>query len=224
MSNVKTTSKLYPMVGTAILIALIFLLLYTPIGFIDLVFIRFTLYCIPVIIGTIAFGWKYGLVLGLAFGFASLIKSRELTTASVEYVAYMNSLAIRIIVIFIPRLLIPIVTHFVNRALKNVKTKLGWVIPSVIGSLTNTVFYLGFLWLAYLILFAIRPELSAAGIGWGADSDGKTVFVQFSDLLKLFGVTAATGGVAEAIAAAIICPAILIALNKAKLIVSENIK
>ena len=56
----------------ALFVALIVLLGSTPLGLIPLGFINVTILCVPVVVGALYMGWKYGLILGLAFGLTSL--------------------------------------------------------------------------------------------------------------------------------------------------------
>ena len=55
--------------------AIIILLAVTPIGFINLAFIKATIVHIPVIIGSLLLGPKLGAVLGFVFGVTSLINN-----------------------------------------------------------------------------------------------------------------------------------------------------
>ena len=179
---------------TAVLCAITLIFGLTPIGFIPIGPIQMTLICIPVVIGTVCCGLKSGMVLGFVFGLTSLIQG--LMGTSVLLAPLLTGWPVlACIVIFIPRLIIPVVVHFVYQKAK--KWKLGAGVAAVVGSLTNTVLFLGLLGL----LFA--PQL-AESLG------GQTV-------LAFIGVTAAMNGIPEAILAGIVCVPVVAALKKTAL-------
>ena len=53
--------------AASLLVGLVLLLGFTPIGLIPLGFINVTILCIPVVIGTLLMGLKTGLLLGFTF-------------------------------------------------------------------------------------------------------------------------------------------------------------
>lgn len=59
----------------ALFAAIILLFAFTPFGFIQLVVLKATLIHIPVIIGSLVLGWRYGAALGALFGLTSLINN-----------------------------------------------------------------------------------------------------------------------------------------------------
>ena len=69
----KQHKQLVQLMLLAMLAAIIFTLAFTPLGFIRLPFISATTIHIPVIIGSILLGPKYGAVLGFCFGLTSLV-------------------------------------------------------------------------------------------------------------------------------------------------------
>lgn len=185
----KNTSLL---VTTALFIALIILLGLTPLGLIPLGFIYVTILCLPVIIGTIVLGIKQGMLLGLAFGLVSLYTA--LTKPSALTAPLLSaSLPLTIILCIIPRLMVPLVTHFSYRffANKNKGDKWGIAPAAIAGSLTNTIFYLGF-----MLLFYVMLGLDAAAV------------------LSLIVGTGVIAGISEATVAAIISVPVTFALHK----------
>lgn len=69
-----TTFKTQKLVYYAMVMAIIILMAVVPfLGFIQIPPIAITLVHIPVIIGTILFGWKAGLLFGLTFGVSSML-------------------------------------------------------------------------------------------------------------------------------------------------------
>jgi uncharacterized membrane protein len=234
-------SKLKRFTTTALLVALIFILGLTPIGYIPIPPIKVTLICIPVIIGTIALGLRTGLLLGFFFGITSLIQvwfpAPDLLG---QFLLGISPLKL-LVIIFIPRLLVPLVTWvvlkvletdyeiyieialfaifavlgiFVNwmflipaalmliififfRKVKAVKMKYG--LSALLGSFTNTVFFLGGLYLLYY------PNIEQVSEAFGTTADG---------LFKILAGIGVANGVPEAIVALVICVPVLVALNK----------
>lgn len=176
---------------TALLAALVVLLGMTPIGLIPLGFINVTILCLPVIIGTLLMGLKPGLALGLAFGGVSTF--RLLTAPSTLAGNLLSaSPALAILMCILPRLLIPIVSHYSYGLLKQGRfSRLAGAIAAALGSLTNTVFYLGLMLLFYILM--------------GIDSTA---------IISLILSTGAIAGGAEAAVAALLVPPVLYALQR----------
>lgn len=184
------------LVTTAILMAICLILGLTPIGYLKIGPIDVTLMCIPVIIGTLTQGFKTGLFLGLVFGATSLYQALTAPSALVApLISY--SVPLCCIPIFVARLLIPIVVHFSYKLAKRLKNDaVGIGISAFLGTLTNTVFYLGLLLLLFSGILATHLGTSVGGV-----------------LAVLAGV-AGTNGVAEAVLAVIVCTPVVKALRK----------
>lgn len=158
----------------SILTALTFILGMTPIGIIPLGVINVTIMCIPVIIGTLVCGLKVGMLLGAAFGLASTLAAFGLSftaqsTLAAALIPY-SPLAV-IAMSMIPRLMIPVVTHFVARLIfKNKKRSFAPIavgVASVTGSLTNTVLYLGLMYIFYSMVGLDAAAVVAVIMGTG---------------------------------------------------------
>lgn len=189
----KTHKQLVRLVLLALLTALIFLMGQTPLGLIPLGFCNVTLLVIPVAVGTVYLGWRDGLVLGAAFAATSLLSA--LTKPSLLVSTLMGaSLPLAIIMTVLPRLCIPLVIGGVDRLLRHVKRPVAAGIAAACGSLTNTILYLGLMLLFYVLS--------------GIDS---------AKVLTTIAAVAGGAGPLEAIAAAVITPPILTALNKIRL-------
>lgn len=72
--NQKNHSKTTYMVELAVLIAIILLMAFTPIGYIKTLGLEISLIVIPVAVGAVALGPAAGLILGLTFGITSFIQ------------------------------------------------------------------------------------------------------------------------------------------------------
>ena len=179
---------------TGLFIALVLLLGLTPIGLIPLGFINVTTLCIPVIAGTLLLGLKSGMILGFAFGAVSTFKAFTATTTLVGMLLAKSPILV-IVMSFVPRLLLPVVTQLVYGWISRGRPQCGRAVPfaAVAGSLTNTVFYLGLM----LLFFALC----------GIDA---------APVLALIGGTGLIAGGCEAAVAAITCTPVLAALWKVK--------
>ena len=116
MKNDKTRN----LAVTAILVALIFVFGLTPLGLIPLGFINVTILALPVIVGTLALGLNSGLILGFFFGLASLLSVLGLSLtppSSLAGTLLAASPVLTVIMCFLPRLLVPLFTHLVYKAL-----------------------------------------------------------------------------------------------------------
>lgn len=172
----------------ALFVALIFLLGQTPLGLIPLGWCNVTLLVIPVAVGTIYMGLKYGMILGLAFGATSFVSALIKPSALVATLMGASPL-MAVIMTFVPRLCIPLVIWGVYTLLSKRQKHVAAAVAAACGSLTNTILYLGLMLLFYVLC--------------GIDN---------STVLAAIGATAGGAGPCEAIAAALICPPIITAL------------
>jgi uncharacterized membrane protein len=192
---------------TALFVALILLLGYTPLGLIPLGIVNVTILAIPVIIGTIVLGLKSGLVLGLSFGLISTISMITTPKSLLATTLYAANPFFGIVMSMLPRLLIPIVTFLVFRALSGVtRRKIALPVAAVAGSVTNTVFYLGLMLLFYRQIGfgneVVRGALATRDI------------LSFDMLLRFVAGLAASAGIAEAVVSAVLTTPIVMALWK----------
>lgn len=152
----KTSDKIREFAVTSLFAAIIFLMAFTPIGFIHLGTIKATIVHIPVIIASVILGPKVGAALGALFGLTSLINN----TISPALLSFAFSPLIPVpgmgrgsilalAVCFIPRILVGVVPYYVDLALRNIRKGDGkWRAVSlfaagVSGSLTNTLLVMG---------------------------------------------------------------------------------
>ena len=96
----------------------------------------------------------------------------------------------------------PVTAYFTYKGIKligkKITDKAGYAIAALIGSLTNTVFFLGLLYLLFI------PELAQLAQAFGTTKEG---------MLAVIGSIIATNGIPEAIAALIIVSAVCIAVS-----------
>ena len=202
-------SKTYQLAITGLFIALVLILGLTPVGIIPLGFVNLTILHIPVIIGTILLGLKTGLVLGACFGTVSTmcLLGLSLTPASTLGITLLAANPFYAVTMcIVPRLLVPVVTHLVFKLVSWGKEKCLYAVPvaAIAGSATNTIFYLGFMYMFYrlagLDLVMLAEKLGVAGLSF----------------VGIIGAIAGGGGGMEAIAAALISPPIAAAIWKLK--------
>jgi len=189
-------SSTFQLTATAVLAALVLLFGLTPIGLIPLGFINLTILFIPVIVGTLLLGLESGLILGACFGLASTLSAFGMSMTPPSGLAFQlaqRNPLLAVLMCFIPRLLVPTVTHFTHKLVK--RTKLHAVpamsVAAVAGTVTNTIFYLGL-----MLLFYIASGIDAAPV------------------LTVIATVAAVAGGTEAAVAAILIPPIVTALGR----------
>ena len=185
-------------------VAIILLFAFTPIGFIRLPLINATLLHIPVIIGSILLGPKYGAVLGFLFGLTSMINNTMTPNPIISFVfspfvpviGTDSGSILALVVCFIPRILVGITPYYVYTALTRLfkdKAKIvSLSIAGVVGSMTNTLLVMHLIFFLFRDSFAYPRELASDAV-YGA----------------ILGIIA-TNGIPEAIAAAIVTAAICI--------------
>ena len=191
----------------AMFAAIIFILAFTPLGFIRLPFINATTIHIPVIIGSIILGPKYGAALGFMFGLTSLINNTVNPNPLISFVftplvnvpGTDSGSLLALAVAFIPRMLVGVFPWFVynglGKILKGKLDALNLTIAGIIGSMTNTILVM------HLIFFLFRDSYAE---------------VRDLALEAVYGVILgiiAVNGIPEAIAAGILTAAICIPLR-----------
>ena len=104
--------------------------------------IKPTLIHIPVIIASILYGPRVGGILGALMGLISLVTNTlVLLPTSYLFSPFVeNGNLFSLLIAMLPRILIGITPYFVYKALKN---RLGLVLAGAVGSMTNTIFVLG---------------------------------------------------------------------------------
>ena len=104
--------------------------------------IKPTIIHIPVIIASIIYGPRIGAVLGALMGVISVVTNTvvQLPTSYLFSPFVENGNINSLIIAMVPRILIGITQYFVY---KWMKTKPGLVLAGAVGSMTNTIFVLG---------------------------------------------------------------------------------
>ena len=201
MSN--TSSKVRQITHLAILTAIIFLLAFTPLGYLTIGPIAATTIQMPVIIGAAMMGPVSGAILGGMFGLSALVKVLTMPGADpFATLAMTHSPLAYLTVCMGARIAMGFLTGLLASALKKIPAMNGkasivsYGITGFIGSALNTVFYLGMLW-------GLCAEVISSFYG-----------VDLSGVGALVMGTAYAAGIPEAIVSCIVVGAICKAVEK----------
>jgi len=201
MKNTNTND----LVKVSLFVAIIVLMAVTPfLGYIPLGFTRATIIHIPVIIGSILLGPKYGGFLGFVFGLTSLLNNTFNPTVTSFVFTPFYSLGTysgnfwSLVIVFLPRILVGIIPYYIYKGMKKIKNNdvLALGVAGVGGSLTNTLLVMSFIYLFFGQTYA----------------QAKNVPIQ--TLYSLILSVIAINGIPEAIVAGILTIAICKALMK----------
>ncbi|MCF0107647.1 MAG: ECF transporter S component [Bacilli bacterium] len=164
---------------SAILIAIIALMTFTPVGYVTIgtVFSICTIH-IVVLLAAMLFGWKQGLVSGLAFGGLCLMKAAIMPTAATD------ALFINPLVSVLPRVLFGIISGVVFDYLRRIKNKavrsVSFVIASGVCTMLHTALVLGSLWIFNQEIFSTGLKLfitTIIGLNFVVECSGAMVLV-----------------------------------------------
>lgn len=199
MSNANVNPKVGRLARMALLVAIIILLTFTPLGYITLPFIAATTIQMPVIIGAVMMGPMAGLALGIAFGLSALCKvlmmpgADPVATAILSYNFFLYA-----VIAIVPRGLMGWLSGLLfaglNKTLPNQRL-ISYGITGFAGSMLNTIFYLGSLWLMASGIVAEVYSMDISGVG------------------AMVMTVAATAGIPEAIVSCVIVAAVCRALQ-----------
>ena len=192
------------MVSTALMAAIVILLANPPLGMIQLPIIKATTVHIPVIIGAILLGPVSGAFLGGVFGICSLISNTQAPTLlSFAFSPFLSTTGLagvcKALWISIGcRIMIGLLSGLLWKLFRSLKvpTSIALPITGFFGSMVNTVFVMGSIYL----LFA-RQYAEAKQVGMEA-------------VFGLIMGTVTASGIPEAIAAAVLVTVITLALLK----------
>lgn len=199
MSNANVNPKVGRLARMALLVAIIILLTFTPLGYITLPFIAATTIQMPVIIGAVMMGPMAGLALGIAFGLSALCKvlmmpgADPVATAILSYNFFLYA-----VIAIVPRGLMGWLSGLLfaglNKTMPNQRL-ISYGITGFVGSMLNTIFYLGSLWLMASGIVAEVYSMDISGVG------------------AMVMTVAATAGIPEAIVSCVIVAAVCRALQ-----------
>lgn len=133
---------LLAMVKLAMLVALLMIFCFTPIGFLKIGIVEITFNMIPVVIGAIAIGPAAGAFLGALFGAASFWQCFGQSTFGT--LLFGVNPFFTVLICFVPRILAGLLPGLIFRAMTNKKDNIAaYFVSAAVGSLTNTVLFVG---------------------------------------------------------------------------------
>lgn len=187
------------MVQLAVLIAIIFVMAFTPLGYIKTPLIDMTLIVVPVAVGAVVLGPLAGAILGFTFGLTSLILS-----FSSPLGAMMTDInpAFRVITCIVPRVLCGWLAGLVYVAMKKGKKtqKLSVFFGNLACPVLNTILFMSTMMLFYYNTPTVQAWASEEGYG---------------SILAVVVAIVGINGLVEAIACVIIGSALTKALQVA---------
>ena len=200
-------SKTQKIAITGMFTALIFLLTFLGLGFITIFVFRPTILHIPVIIGALLLGPKYGAVLGFMFGLSSMLFAtfNPIPTSFVfsPFLTVPGSdggSLWALVIAFVPRILVGVVPWYVFVGLRKLLPQrlsvANYAITGIAGALTNTLLVLHLIYLMF-------------GDTW--NTYRATPAPADAIYAAIWGMVA-TNGIPEAIASAVLVGAIMGAL------------
>ena len=163
------TNKVHKMTLTAILMAIILVMSFTPLGYLRVGPVAITFLTIPVVIGAVLVGPWYGAFLGAVFGatsFSTCFGADPMGVAllSIDPVATFFTC-------MVPRILIGVVTGLLFRALcrRGHNNAFVLILTTLVGCLTNTVLFVS------AVIFFFQSTY------FGGDSLGNIIVMFFTD-------------------------------------------
>lgn len=140
MKNNNTTSTLY-MVELALMVAIIFIMAFTPLGYFRTPGLSITFLTVPVAVGAVILGPKGGAVCGLAFGITSLIQA-FIGGSFGTMLLSINPVGTAFTCI-VPRILEGWLCGLVFQAVRKVSKNSAYFVASLACPLLNTVLFMG---------------------------------------------------------------------------------
>lgn len=135
------------LVELAVFSAIIILMAFTPLGYLQIGVVKMTLIMIPVAVGAITIGPAAGAFLGLVFGVTSFAQCFGLDAFGTALMA-INPIYTFIMCI-VPRALMGYLCGLIFKAVKKLNKSAAYIAASVSGAVLNTVFFVGLLMLFF---------------------------------------------------------------------------
>lgn len=128
---------------TAIFLAIIIVMSFTPIGYLKVGTIEISLLAIPVAMGAALLGVGGGALLGLAFGITSLIQCFGMSAFGTALMGI--NPALTVILCIVPRVLVGIASALVYKVLKskNIQGNITALASFLTAAVVNTVLFVG---------------------------------------------------------------------------------
>ncbi len=139
--------KILTLTENAMLAAIVVLMAFTPIGYLQLGLVKMTFIMIPVAVGAITLGEKSGAFLGLVFGITSFVQCFGLDIFGTTLMS-INPIY-TFIMCLVPRVLMGYLCGIVYKALAKFKKGVAVVVASFSAPIFNTLFFMTLLMLFF---------------------------------------------------------------------------
>ena len=136
----------------------------TGYGFIPLLFMHATILHIPTIIGSVVAGPKVGMLVGFLFGLFSFIQTLRAPSLLMQFILQ-YSVLYDAFICTVPRICIGFIAYLVYRYTP-AKDFVKVAFAAVLGSLSNTVLFLGSIFLLVGAPYAETHEMSVSGFAY----------------------------------------------------------
>ncbi len=169
----KNTRYIMRLTQLSILVAIMLIFAFTPLGYIKMPGIEITLMIIPVAVGAIVLGPATGAFLGGIFGITSFIQCFGMSAFG-TFLLGLNPI-LTFIMCIIPRILCGFLSGLIFKVLIKVdKTKIAsYFVASLSTALLNTIFFVG-----CVVLFFWRNPAFISKMGeWGMTTDTLWAFI-----------------------------------------------
>ena len=140
-------SKILSLTENAMLAAIVVLMAFTPVGYLQIGLVKMTFIMIPVAVGAITLGEKSGAFLGLVFGITSFVQCFGLDIFGTTLMS-INPIY-TFIMCLVPRVLMGYLCGLVYKALARFKKGVAVVVASLSAPIFNTVFFMTLLMLFF---------------------------------------------------------------------------
>lgn len=195
----------YNLVSTAMFVALMLLLNFTPLGYIRLPLISATTMHIPVIVGSIVLGPKIGAFLGFFFGLTSLWGTFNAPgVLSFMFSPFISGNGWSLFICFVPRILLGVIPYFIYVLFMKITKKRADIVGLALsGALSAAIHTLMVMNSGYLIFGTKMAEAFDVSLGG--------VYAVVAGIMVENGVPEAIVG---AVFAAAVCKPLLILKKK----------
>ena len=185
------------MVELAVLIAIILIMAFTPIGYIRTLGLEITLIVVPVAVGAVTLGPMAGLILGTIFGITSFIQCFGMSAFGVMLLSI--NPVFTFIVCVPTRMLMGWLTGLIFQGLRkgSATKKIACPVSCLASPLLNTLFFMG----AICILFYQTDYIQSLVTSFGASNAlaFDIAFVGFNGLVEALASFIAGTAIAQAL-------------------------
>ena len=184
------------MVSLAMLSAIMLLMSFTPLGYLNIGPLAISLNMIPVGIAAVTLGPIGGMILGALFGITSFLQCVGIGgTSAMGVILFEISPVLAFIQRFIPRVLAGLLSGYIFKGMRKlINSSIAGFVTGFCAALLNTVLFM----LALVLLFGNTPYLQGL-IGGRNIILFICAFVGINAVVEMFATTAAVGAIGKVI-------------------------